>query len=149
MSWLSDFEATAQKDEQWVVKEIATGWQALQTAEQTAAVDVVNLFGWIQAHQQQILTVFQGVLTDAAVIGSLIPETAPEVAIATTALDAATAAIDVASAGVTAGSTPLSTLANAYQLSKTAASAVNAVLQQATAKPAAAAPATTTAPATS
>ena len=138
MSWLSSFEAATQKDEQWVVKEISTGWKALQSAEQTAAVDVINVFGWIQAHQQQILSVFQGVLTDATAIGSIIPAVAPEVAIATTALDAATAAIDVASAGITAGSTPLSTLSSAYQLSKTAASAVNAVLQKVAAEPVAA-----------
>ena len=136
MSWLSDFEATFQKDEQWVVAEIAKGWQALQAAEQTAVVDVQNVVGWIQAHQQQILTLFQGVLADAAVIGSIIPQAAPAVQAATIAIDAATAAIDVAAKGVTAGSTPLSTLANAYQLGKDAASAVNTVLKQATAKPA-------------
>jgi hypothetical protein len=128
-------EADIGKGEQWVVSEIAKGWQALQTAEQTAALDVESLFAWIGAHQQDILTLFQGVLTDLIAIGSIIPQAAPVVATATTAIDAATAAVDVLSQGITAGSTPLSTVANAYQSVKNAQTAVNAVLKAGTSQP--------------
>lgn len=137
MSLLANLEALIQKDEQWVVAEIAKGWQALQTAEQTAAIDIENLFKWISTHQQDILNLFQGVLSDLATVGSIIPQAAPIIATATTAIDAATAAVDVLSKGVTAGSTPLSTIANAYHAVKTAQTAVTGVLKQATTKPAA------------
>jgi len=137
MSFLSNIESVLQKDEQWVVNEIAKGWQALQNAEQTIQVDVLSIFQWVQAHQQDILTLFQGVLGDLAAIGSVIPQTAPAVAAATTAIDAATAAVDVLSAGINKGSTPLSTVANAYQAVKNAQNAVNGVLKQGTSQPAA------------
>lgn len=136
-SFVAKVEADLGKGEQWVVSEIAKGWQALQSAEQTAAVDVQSLFAWISAHHQDVLALFSGVLTDLAAIGSVIPQTAPAVAVATTAVDAATAAIDVLSKGITAGSTPLSTIANAYHSVKDAQVAVTAVLKQGTAKPAA------------
>jgi len=135
MSFLSDLEALIQKDEQWVVNEIAKGWAALQKAEQTMQVDVLNVFQWIQAHQQEILGLFQGVLTDLAAIGTIIPQASPVVATATTAIDAATAAIDVLSNGINQGSTPLSTVANAYQAVKNAQTAVNTVLKQGTSAP--------------
>jgi len=137
MSFLTNIESVLQKDEQWVVNEIAKGWKALQTAEQTVATDVLSVFQWIQAHQQDILALFQGVLTDLAAIGSIIPQTAPAVATATTAIDAATAAIDTLAGGINKGSTPLSTVANAYQAVKSAQNAVNAVLKQGTSQPAA------------
>jgi hypothetical protein len=130
MTALATFEATFQKDEQWVVTELANGWQDLENAIATVAVDVESVFGWIQAHQSTILSVFQGVLTGVAAIGSVLPGAAPLVTTATTAIDAATAAIDVLSQGLTAGSTPMSTLSNAYALTKQASSAVNAVLTQ-------------------
>jgi len=134
-AWLSNFEAAALKDEQWVVNEIAVGWQTLQKAEQTVAVDVQNIFAWLQAHHADILALFQGVLSGAAAIGSLLPQTAPAVSVATTAIDAATAAIDQLSKGITAGTTPLSTITNAYHVVKDAQTAVNNVLKVATAKP--------------
>lgn len=137
-NFITAFEASFQKDETWVVAELQKGWTILETDTQTAAIDATNIVGWVQAHQQQILTVFQGALTGAEEIGSIIPGAAPEVAAATVAIDAATAAIDIASQGLTQGTTPLSTLVNAYQLGKQAASAVNVVLQTATTKPTAA-----------
>lgn len=137
-SFVAQVEADIGKGEQWLVGEIAKGWQALRTAEQTAVVDVESCFAWISAHQQDIIALFQGVLTDLGAIGSILPQAAPVVAAATTAIDAATAAVDVLSQGITQGSTPLSTIASAYQSVKNAQNAVNAVLKQGTSQPAAA-----------
>jgi hypothetical protein len=122
-----------QKDEQWVVKEIAVGWALLDNAEKTVEVDVLNVFKWIQSHQLAIETTLKGVLGDLALIGSLVPATAPVVMVAVGAIDAATAAIDVLAKGINQGTTPLSTIANAYQQVKAAQTAVNGVLQHATA----------------
>ncbi len=135
-TFLQRLEAVIAKDEQWVVNEIAKGWHALQQAEETIQVDVQNIFHWISAHQADILSLFKGALTDLAAIGSVFPQSAPALAVATTAIDAATAAVDVLAKGIQIGSTPLSTVANAYHAVKDAQSAVNAVLKQVTAKPA-------------
>lgn len=147
MSLLSIFEADAQKTEAWVVAEIAKGWTALQTAEQTVVVDIEAIFGWVKAHQASLLTTFQDALTGIALVGTLDPGAAPVVAGATTAIDAATAAIDVLSSSVVAGSTPLSTITNAYAATKNAANAVSTALQAATKQGAVKAPATPAAPA--
>lgn len=135
MSWWTNFTKTVQKDEQWVVKEIAQGWAAIKAEAHKIEVDVLGVFDWIQKHQVAIETVFKGVLNDLAVVGSLLPQTAPVVAAATTAIDAATAAIDVLSKGIQAGATPLSTVTNAYHAVKDAQTAVNAVLKAGTTRP--------------
>lgn len=137
MSLLSDIEAKFQITEQAVATAIATAWKDLQSAETAVVNDIEAIFNWISTHQQEILALFQGFLTDLTAIGAVIPQTAPAVAAATTAIDAATAAVDVLSQGFQAGSTPLSTVANAYAAVKTAQSAVNAVLKQGTSAPAA------------
>lgn len=139
MSFLSDIEAKFQITEQKVATAIAQAWQDLQTAEQVVVADLEGIVTWIQQHQQDILALFQGFLTDAAAIGSVIPQAAPEVAAATTAIDAATAAVNVLAQGFAAGATPVSTIANAYQTVKSAQNAVNTVLKQGTSQPASAA----------
>lgn len=134
-SFLQNLEAGFQKDEQWVINEITKGWQLLQSVGHTADVDIQAIFTWIQTHHSSILAVFQGALTAAATIGSILPGGAPAVATATLAIDAATAAIDSLSKTVVAGSTPLSTVVNAYHAVKDAQTAANAVIKQATTKP--------------
>lgn len=136
MSWLSDLEAEVEIGEQQIATALAKAWQELQSAETVVVDDIAAIFTWIKNNQASILSLFQGFLTDATAIGSVIPGIAPEVTAATTAIDAATAAVDVLSQGYRAGSTPLSTIVNAYQSVKTAQNAVNAVLKQGTSQPA-------------
>lgn len=134
---LSSFVAAVENDFQIAERDvwnfILKAQSELQAGEQKAVQIIDGGFAWIQAHQQDILTTFQAFLTDAAAIGSVIPETAPEVAVATTAIDAATAAVDILSKGITNGSTPISTFANAYSQVKAAASAVSTVIKSGTA----------------
>lgn len=126
---------TVKKDEQWLVSEIAKGWAAIKAEAHKIEVDVLGVFNWIQAHHTAIIGVFQGVLHDLALVGEIIPTTAPYVVAATQAIDAATAAVDVLSKGIQQGVTPLSTVANAYHAVKDAQTAVNNVLKQGTTKP--------------
>ena len=135
MSWLT-FWNTIQKDEQWVVNEIAKGWAALQKAEQTVATDVTGVFAWITAHHQDILNLFTSVLKDLAVVGVIMPSSNTLVSGATLAIDAATAAIDSLAHGIQTGNTPLSTLSNAYHAVKDAQTAVTQVLKKGTSAPA-------------
>ena len=135
MSWLTNLENTFVKDETWVVSELAKGWAALQADETTAETDILGIFSWLNTYHSQIISVASTALNGLATIGALIPQTAPMVATATTAIDAATAAIDVLSKGIQKGSTPLSTAVNAYHAVKTAQSAVNVVLKAKTAAP--------------
>ena len=136
MSFLKNIGKTIVKDEQWLVSEIAKGWAAIQAEAHKIEIDVLGIFNWISAHHQSIQAVFTGVLNDLAIVGAILPQTAPVVATATTAIDAATAAIDILSKGIQQGTTPLSTVANAYHAVKDAQTAVNAVLKQGTTKPA-------------
>jgi len=137
MSWLTTLEGKVELTEQEVATALAKAWSELQSAETVIVDDIAAIFAWIKNNQASILALFQGFLTDAAVIGSVIPGIGPEVTAATTAIDAATVAVDVLSKGYAAGSTPLSSIANAYGAVKTAANAVNTVLKAGTAKPAA------------
>lgn len=140
MSWLSNIEGVIQKDEQWVVAEIRKGWTLVQNAEHQAEIDILNVFHWISAHQQDALTLLHNVLTDitaaATVAGAVFPQFAAPISAsviaATTAINAGTAAINVLARGIQQGSTPISTVANAYQASKSAVNAVNDVLKHAT-----------------
>lgn len=132
----TDIGMGAQKTEAWVVSELAKGWAALKALEaegaqvlQTAAVDVENVFAWVKSHQSGLLSLLQEALTGVAALGVLAPQAAPAVAGATTAIDAATAAIDALSAATVTGSTPLSTLTNAYQAGNDAATAVKTALK--------------------
>ena len=136
MSWLTDLEGDFEITEQKIATALAKAWTELQSAETIVVDDIAAIFNWIQTNQSGILSLFQGFLTDAAAIGSVIPQIAPEVAVATTAVDAATAAVDILAKGYAAGSTPLSTIVNAYAAVKTASSAVNTVLKAGTAQPA-------------
>ena len=135
MNWFANLENSFVKDEEWVVSELAKGWQALQTAEKTAETDILGIFSWINTNHSQILAVFSTALSGLSAVGALIPQTAPMVATATTAIDAATAAVDVLAKGIQQGSTPLSTAVNAYHAVKTAQSAVAVVLKAKTAQP--------------
>lgn len=144
MSWLSSIELVLQKDEQWVVAEIRKGWTLVQNAEHQAEIDVLNIFHWISAHQTDILNILHTVLMDvqagAAVASSVLPgygaAVASAVLAANTAVQAASAGINVLAQGIAKGSTPLSTVVNAYQKTKDAANAVNTVLKGVTSQPA-------------
>jgi hypothetical protein len=136
MSLLSEIEAKFVLTEQKVASAIAQAWKDLRSVENVIVADLEGIVQWIAQHQQDILGLFQGFLTDAAAIGTVIPQTAPAVAAATTAIDAATAAVNVLAQGFATGATPVSTIANAYQSVKNAQNAVNAVLKQGTSQPA-------------
>jgi hypothetical protein len=136
MSWLSDLEGDIEIGEQQIATALAKAWTELQSAETVVVDNIAAIFTWIKNNQTSLLSLFQGFLTDAAAIGSVIPGIAPEVTAATTAIDAATAAVDVLSQGYSAGSTPLSTIVNAYGAVKNAQSAVNTVLEAGTSQPA-------------
>lgn len=144
MSWLTNIEAVIQKDEQWVVQEIRKGWALVQNAEHQAEIDVLNIFHWISANQANIQNLVHTVLTDitagAAIVGAVVPGSgtaiAATVGTVTTTLNAGMVAINKLAQGIQRGSTPMSTVANAFQATKDAASAANAFLKQATAQPA-------------
>lgn len=135
MSWAT-FWQTVQKDEKWVVTEIAKGWALLQKEAHTVEVDVLGIFNWISAHHQQILDGFKATLETVAAVSSIIPQASPLVATATAAIDAATAAVDTLSKGIQQGPVPLSTIASAYHAVVDAGTAAAQVYKQATAKPA-------------
>jgi hypothetical protein len=139
MSWFTDIFVKVQKDEQWVIAEIAKGWHALETAEQKVVMDAEGVLTYIQTHQAAILATLKVVLTDLAVVGAFIPHSAPIVGVATLAIDASTAAIDALSKAVIDKSTAVSeltTLASAsYVAFKGAQSAVNTVLAAKAASP--------------
>jgi hypothetical protein len=135
MNWFTNLENTLAKDEQWVVTQITNGWNALQAGEKALETDVLGIFSWINTNQSSILAVFKTALVDLSAIGAFVPQTAPIVATATTAIDAATAAIDALASGIQKGTTPISTLTNAYHAVKTAQSAVAVVLKAKTAAP--------------
>lgn len=138
MNWFTDLENRVVKDEEWVIGEITKGWAAIQSGLHQAEIDVLGVFSWLNTNHSQILGVFTTALTDLAAVGSIIPQTAPYVQTATKMIDAATAAVDLLSKGIQKGTTPLSTIANAYHAVKDAQSAVNIVLKAKTAAPSAA-----------
>lgn len=143
MGWLHNLEVAIQKDEQWVINEIRKGWAAVQNAEQKAEIDVLNIFHWIQSHQMDALNLMHTVLIDiqtaATAASAIVPQYAVPVAtavgIANTAVQAASAAINTLAHGIQQGSTPMSTLVNAYTATKATANAVNDVLKAAAASP--------------
>ncbi len=149
MSWLDGIKTeidklntAIQKDEAWVVAEINKGWVLLDSVGHTVDVDIQGIFHYISGHQQQIISSLHSALSVITTVGVFIPATAPAAVIiqaALTAINAATAATNVLGQAVVAGPTPLSTAVNAFHALKDAQSAVNAVVKQATNKPAQAA----------
>ncbi len=135
MTWWTNLWTAVEKDEKWVVSELAKGWQLLQTVGHTLDVDIQGVFGWISTNHLAITNGFKGALSALAAVGAVIPQSAPAVIAATLAIDAATAAVDSLSKAIVAGNTPLSTAVNAYHAVKDAETAVTSVLKQATTKP--------------
>jgi len=129
-SALSAFEAEFQVTENNIVTWINQAWTEVKAVESWVDNELTTIASWIAAHQADINSLFS---TAAA----LVPQAAPEIALAETALAAAGAASTALAAGLKAGSTPASTISNAYTAVKTASSAVNAVLAKAAAPTAA------------
>lgn len=140
MSWLTNFEATFQKDEQWVVAEIRKGLAAVQNIEHVAVIDIQNVFAWIQAHQAQLQSLATTALSDiqaaATVASGIVPQYAAPIAAiaaaANTAIQAGALAVNKLAVGIQAGATPMSTIVSAYHTTKDAATAVNNLLKAAT-----------------
>lgn len=120
-SALATFEAQFQVDETKIVTWINEAWTEVQAIESWVDNELTTISGWIAANLQTIDAVLSGV-------AGLIPATAPEVAVAETALQAASVATAALAAGLTAGSTPASTISNAYTAVNNAAVAVKGVL---------------------
>ncbi len=131
-----------QKDEAWVVSEIAKGWQMLEHVGHTMEVDIKGIFHYIATHQQSIVGNLHSALSALTMVGMFIPGASPTAGIiqaALTAINAATAATNVLGQAVVSGTTPLGTAVDAFHALKDAQTAVNAVVKQATSKPAVAA----------
>lgn len=128
MSWLSDLEAQFAVDEQWVVTQINKAWAEVQKVESWVDTELTTISGWIAAHLQDLTAL-------GSVAAALVPMAGPEIAAAETALAAAGAAATALANNLKAGSTPASTVSNAYTAVKAAQTAVNAVLSAAAAKP--------------
>ena len=129
-SALAAFEAEFQVDETKIVTWINQAWTEVQAIESWVDSELTTISGWIAAN---LTTIDAGL----SAVASLVPATAPEIAVAETALQAASVATAALAAGLTAGSTPASTISNAYTAVNNAAIAVKGVLNVA-ATPAAA-----------
>lgn len=119
----------AEVTEQKVVTLINQAWAEVQKVEAWADAELADISTWIATH----LTGIDAALNEVA---GLLPSTAPEIAAAELALAAAGAASTALAANLKAGSTPISTVQNAYVAVTDARTAVTAVLQLATVKPA-------------
>lgn len=126
VSAVAAFEAKFQVFETDIVTWVNQAWVEVQAVESWVDNELTTIAAWIAAHQTDINALFS---TAAA----LVPQAAPEITLAETALAAAGAASTALAAGLKAGSTPASTISNAYSAVKAASSAVNAVLQVAAA----------------
>jgi hypothetical protein len=129
-SILSTFENDFQVAENDIVTWINQAWLEVEAVESWVDNELVTISGWIAAN----LTTIDSVFSTAA---ALVPAAAPEIAAAEAALAAAGAASSILGAGLKAGSTPASTISNAYTAVTAASTAVNALLAVA-AKPTAA-----------
>lgn len=134
MSFFSNLYDIIQKDEQWVVTELQ---KAISEAKAGAAVltaDINGVTGWIKAHQAQLQSIMTIALQGVALAGG-VPQLAPLIPVATTALDAAEVGIDALSKSVLA-QTPSNDLAttatNTYHAVIDARTAVTSVLKAAT-----------------
>lgn len=129
MSWWS----TVQKDEQWVVAEIANGWKALERDAEKAVIDIKGIFDYVASHQNQIDSTAKAILGDVSVIAALAGH--PEVGAAAAAIGVSAEAVVGLAANINKGSVPLSTAVDALHKVKDAQTAVNALVKRATAKP--------------
>jgi hypothetical protein len=136
MSLWSTITGAVKKDEQWVVAEIAKAWKDIENLGQSLQMDVKGVESWITAHHLDIVNLLQGALTDLRAVGTILPVSAPVVAGATLAVDAATAAVDALSKSVLSGTTPISSIVNTYHAVKDAQTAVTSVLKTGTTAPA-------------
>lgn len=125
-SALSAFEAKFQVTENNIVTWINQAWLEVEAVESWIDNELTTIATWIAAHETDINALF-------ATAAALVPAAAPEIALAETALAAAGAASSALAAGLKAGSTPASTISNAYTAVKAAGDAVSAVLQKAAA----------------
>lgn len=133
--WVTSVEAKFQVTEEWIVAQITTAWQKVEAGEAWVDTELTQIDTWLNSNHAGAISLLTGVLQGLQLAGLPVPAPAAE---ATVAVDAATAALDQLAAGLKAGSTPVSTVSNAYQAVKSAQNAVNVVLKSATAKPAAA-----------
>ncbi len=129
MSWFS----RVQKDEQWVVSEVAKGWAALDKGVAHTAIDIKGLFDYVAQHQTQIDGIAQTLLSDVNVIAALAGQ--PEVAATATAIGASAQIITNLAANMDKGSVPLSQVVDALHAVKDSQTAVNALVKRATARP--------------
>ncbi len=129
MSWFS----RVQKDEQWVVSEVAKGWAALDKGVAHATIDIKGLFDYVAQHQTQIDGIAQTLLSDVNVIAALAGQ--PEVAATATAIGASAQIITNLAANMDKGSVPLSQVVDALHAVKDSQTAVNALVKRATARP--------------
>jgi hypothetical protein len=125
-SALATFETEFQVAETDVVGWINEAWTEVEAFDTWADNQLTTIAGWIAAN----LTTIDSALSTAAV---LVPEAAPEITAAETALAAAGAAATALSTNLKQGTTPASTISNAYTAVTAARTAVNAVLAKAAA----------------
>lgn len=142
MSFFTNLYDIIQKDEQWVVTELQKAYSEAQAGAAVLTADINGVFSWIKAHQAQLQGIMTVALQGAALAGG-VPQLAPFVPIAVTALDASEATIDALASSVSA-QTPAPDLltagVNAYHTVIDARTAVTAVLKAATSTAAPATP---------
>lgn len=126
VSALTAFENEFGVIETDVITWINKAWMEVTAIESWVDNELTTIAAWIAAHQADINALFA---TGAA----LVPAAAPEIAAAEAALAAAGAASTILANGLKAGTTPASTISNAYVAVKAAGSAVSAVLAKAAA----------------
>ncbi len=127
------FWSGVQKDEKWVVAELAKGWADLEKGAEKAVIDVKGLFDYIASHQTQIDQTAQAILGDVNVIAALAGH--PEVGVAAAAIGASAQAITALAANIDKGSVPIGDVVAALHTVKDSQSAVNDLVKRATAKP--------------
>lgn len=118
---LAKFENEFQVIETDVITWINKAWTEVEAIESWVDNELTSIAGWIAAHETDINALF-------STASALVPQAAPEIAMAETALAAAGAASTALAAGLKQGSTPASTISNAYTAVKAASNAVNNVL---------------------
>ena len=132
------FWSSVQKDEKWVIAEVSKGWAALESGAKTAVIDIKGLFDYVAAHQTQIDTTAQAILSDVSLLASLAGH--PEVGAVAATVAASAQAITALAANVDKGSVPLGDVVSALHTVKDAQTAVNSLVKVATTKPAKATP---------
>lgn len=134
MSFFNNLYNILQKDEQWVVTELQKVWVEAQAGAKVLTSDINGIFSWVKAHQSQLQSIMTVALQGVALAGG-VPQLAPLIPVATTALDAAEVTIDALAKSV-AASSPSADLAtaatNTYHAVIDARTAVTQVLKAAT-----------------